>query len=79
MLTWTADLDKSGNPDMLKFPRFHSEMLTQNLWNPGESMGRIKVIIAEGLMYSDETFPFERKRNLVSFSFQHAPLRKSNP
>ena len=77
MLNVAADFDKSGNPDILTFPPFHPEMLTRNLWNPGESMGRIKLIIAEGLVHSDAKSPFERKGNLVSFSFQHAPLGKS--
>ena len=38
-------------------------------------MGRIKVIIAEGICHGPPgTTPFERKRNLVAFSFQHTPL-----
>lgn len=69
--------DKDGNIDNLRFPPFHEEMLTQGMWQAGENMGRIKVLIAEGLFTeqpSDGKQPFERVRNVVAFSFQHAPL-----
>lgn len=71
-----AVLDKAGNHDMLRFPPFHQEMITQSWWNAGESMGRIRVVIAEGIVYGHAVSSFERTRNLVSFSFQHAPLSK---
>lgn len=70
------DTDKSGAHGLLKFPPFHMEMLTQSWWSAGENMGRIKIIIAEGLMRSSAASPFERTKNIVSFSFQHAPLRE---
>jgi hypothetical protein len=56
-------LDKHGEFEKLKFPTFHKELL-----------GRIKVIIAEGFTRDHFTYPFERAKNIVSFSFQHAPL-----
>lgn len=69
-------LDKDGNHDLLRFPPFHEEMVTQSWWNAGEDMGRIKVVIAEGLIHGLGISTFERTRNLVAFSFQHAPLSK---
>ena len=54
-------------------------MLTQAWVLPWQSMGRIKVIIAEGISHGPPgTTPFERKRNLVAFSFQHTPLCESS-
>ncbi|KIW44504.1 uncharacterized protein PV06_02967 [Exophiala oligosperma] len=47
-------------------------------WVPGDPVGRIKVVIAEGVL-RDTTPPkasattFDRFRDVVSFSFQHAP------
>ncbi len=73
-LTQNLDLDPCGNPEPLRFPPFHQEMLTQSWWNAGEDLGRIKVIIAEGLINKHRASPFERFKNLVAFSFQHAPL-----
>jgi hypothetical protein len=58
----------------LKFPAFHSELLSQSHWNPGDDLGRIKVVISEGFSRDNPAFPFERIKNIVSFSFQHAPL-----
>ena len=37
-------------------------------------MGRIKVVISEGVLPALTALPFKRMKNLVSFSFQHAPL-----
>jgi hypothetical protein len=55
---------------------FHNELLSQSHWNPGDDFGRIKIVIAEGFSRDNSTFPFERVKNIVSFSFQHAPLGK---
>jgi hypothetical protein len=66
------DLTKVGEPDRLRFPNFHSELLSQSYWNPADDLGRLKVVLAEG--FSGEQFGFERVKNLVAFSFQHAPL-----
>ncbi|MCJ1374044.1 hypothetical protein MMC20_005274 [Loxospora ochrophaea] len=68
----SSQVDKSGNRDHLRFPPFHQEMLMQGWWNPGESLGRIKILIAEGFIQG--TQPYERLKNIVYFSFQHAPL-----
>lgn len=53
-------------------------MLSQAWVIPGQAMGRIKVIIAEGVYRGAAGLsPFEITRNLVAFSFQHTPLCKS--
>ena len=39
-------------------------------------LGRIRVVIAEGFARIRRTPPFERTRDVVAVSFQHAPLRK---
>jgi hypothetical protein len=56
---------------------FHRELLSQSHWNPGDDLGRVKVVIAEGFSRDNLSCPFERVKNIVSFSFQHAPLGKS--
>ncbi|MCJ1245849.1 hypothetical protein MMC30_003053 [Trapelia coarctata] len=48
-------------------------MLTQSYWSAGENMGRIKVTITEGYLNAPGVLPFVKVKNLVSFSFQHAP------
>jgi hypothetical protein len=67
-------LDKHGEFEKLKFPAFHKELLSQSYWNPGDDLGRVKVVIAEGFTRDHLTYPFERVKNIISFSFQHAPL-----
>lgn len=74
----SLDLNKNGDFEKLKFPTFHKELLLQNYWNPGDDLGRIKVVIAEGFSRDNMTYPFERIKNIVSFSFQHAPLGELN-
>lgn len=68
--------DKNGDPDdTLRWPRFPTEMLQQMHWSASESLGRIKILITEG--YKNEHPPaFIRLKNIVCFSFQHAPQRK---
>jgi hypothetical protein len=58
----------------LKFPSFHRELLTQSYWNAGDELGRIKVIIAEGYLRDSLSVSLNRVKNIVAFSFQHAPL-----
>lgn len=69
-------MHKDGKHDQLRFPPFHTEVLTQTWANPAQNVGRIKVVIAEGISLRPGVSAFERTKNLVSFSFQHAPLRK---
>ena len=66
-----AEITKTGSKDTLRWPAFRTEQLAQDWWNPADYMGRIKVTVAEGYI---EGGPFIRIRNLVTFSFQHAPL-----
>ncbi|KAI9053364.1 hypothetical protein LZ554_002323 [Drepanopeziza brunnea f. sp. 'monogermtubi'] len=70
----SMDLDKHGEFEKLKFPTFHKELLSRTYWNPGDDLGRVKVIIAEGFSREHMAYPFERIKNVVAFSFQHAPL-----
>ena len=72
----TTLVDKDGNPAPLRFPPFHQEILHQSHWDAGELLGRIRVVIAEGFARPNRAHPFERVRDVLAFSFQHAPLRK---
>jgi hypothetical protein len=67
-------MDKNGEIESMKFPVFHRELLTQSYWNAGDELGRIKVIIAEGISRDPLSAALDRIKNIVSFSFQHAPL-----
>ena len=70
------------NGQYLRFPRFHREILQQPDWEPGELIGRVKVVLAEGVV-RENTPPapsaarFDRLQDVVAFSFQHAPQGKS--
>lgn len=77
MLDHPTGLDKDGNNKPLPFPLFHSEILTQDWWSPEQDLGRIKVVISEGFARGIHDLPFERIKNVVVFSFQHAPQGKS--
>ncbi|OBT73905.1 hypothetical protein VF21_08286 [Pseudogymnoascus sp. 05NY08] len=68
------NVNKNGDLEPLRFPEFHQELLSQNYWNAGDDLGRIKVVIAEGLHRESPAMPFDRIKNIVAFSFQHAPL-----
>ncbi|KAG5926474.1 hypothetical protein E4U42_003273 [Claviceps africana] len=57
----------------LKFPSFREELLRQNWWVPADDLGRIKVVLSEGFPRDSPTNPFERIKNIIAFSFQHAP------
>ena len=65
---------------LLKFPRFHREILHQSHWEAGELLGRIRIVIAEGFSrditvpHGKQKYLFDRIRDVVAFSFQHAPL-----
>lgn len=71
-------MDQNGNRDSLRFPPFYPELIrTRNWWSVSENLGRIKVIIADGFGKVQNEPVFERVRNIVCFSFQHAPLGMS--
>ncbi|KAK2053018.1 hypothetical protein LY76DRAFT_525521, partial [Colletotrichum caudatum] len=67
-------LTKNGEIDTLRFPAFHDGIFQQRFWNPDDDFGRIKIIMTESFPRDSVTMPFERVKNVVVFSFQHAPL-----
>ena len=69
-----AVFSKGGDLEPLKFPLFRQEVLQQDHWSPADDLGRIKVVISEGFPRDSFTMPIERVKNVVAFSFQHAPL-----
>lgn len=62
---------------MLRFPAFHREILEQRHWDAGDVNGRIRLVLAEGFSRPLRSPPFERVKDTIVFSFQHAPLRES--
>ena len=56
----------------LRFPTFHSAMLEKPWMDPSEMLGRIRVVIAEGIK-ATPTSPFSKIQNIVGFAFIHAP------
>ncbi|GFF55789.1 hypothetical protein IFM51744_08726 [Aspergillus udagawae] len=74
-LTGFEDVDKNGDQDYLRFPPFHQEILEQRHWEAGDLHGRIRVVIAEGFARPNRNPPFERVKDVIAFSFQHAPLQ----
>ncbi|KAL7935497.1 hypothetical protein V8C35DRAFT_299625 [Trichoderma chlorosporum] len=67
-------VSKNGDLEPLRFPCFREELLRQNHWNPADTFGRIKIVISEGFPRDSLSMPIERVKNVVAFSFQHAPL-----
>lgn len=67
-------MSKNGDLEPLRFPSFRQELLRQNHWNPADDFGRIKIVISEGFPRDSLSMPIERVKNVVAFSFQHAPL-----
>lgn len=78
-LTLCPEFTKTGELERLKFPHFRRELLFQNHWNASDDVGRIKVTISEGFPRDSLSVPIERVKNVVAFSFQHAPLGMSLP
>ncbi|RYP44522.1 hypothetical protein DL768_009017 [Monosporascus sp. mg162] len=74
LLSHSFDFTKDGELELLKFPQFRSELLRQSYWNPADELGRIKIIISEGFPRDSLSVPIERVKNIVAFSFQHAPI-----
>ncbi|ETN46139.1 uncharacterized protein HMPREF1541_00323 [Cyphellophora europaea CBS 101466] len=79
---WPEVIDgRYHEPDAeLAFPVFHPEILQQPRWEPGEKVGRIQLILTEGvlreasdLQASACKITFDGLRDVVAFSFQHAP------
>lgn len=61
---------------MLRFPPMHRRILQQKHWDAAEDLGRIKVIISEGVSRPHRSPPFERFGEIIHFAFQHAPLSR---
>ena len=78
-----ADGLEERNGRHLHFPKFHREILQQPDWEPGEVVGRVKIVLAEGVL-RENTPPassavrFDRLRDVVAFSFQHAPQGRTH-
>ena len=76
-----ADPARAGQESTeLAFPDFHPEILQQAHWEASEQLGRIRVVLGEGVMKEarpghDQKVAFDRLRDIVVFAFQHAPLR----
>ncbi|RBR22322.1 uncharacterized protein FIESC28_04516 [Fusarium coffeatum] len=59
---------------VIRFPMFQRELLRQRHWSAADNLGRIKLVISEGVCHgSEDNKTFENVHNLVIFSFQHAP------
>lgn len=71
-----AVIDRNGNQDSLRFPAFHSEILRQQTWDSRDLYGRIRVIISEGYYRPLRSPPFQRVKDILALSFQHAPRGK---
>ncbi|KAI1346766.1 hypothetical protein F5Y01DRAFT_264252 [Xylaria sp. FL0043] len=74
LINHSFEFTKNGDLEVLKFPQFRSELLRQSYWSPADEVGRIKIVISEGFPRDSLTVPIERVKNIVAFSFQHAPL-----
>ncbi|PSR81298.1 hypothetical protein BD289DRAFT_484497 [Coniella lustricola] len=74
LISASSVINLHGEREPLKFPSFRRELLHQNHWNPGDDLGRIKVIISEGFPRDSSSNPIERIKNVAVFSFQHAPM-----
>lgn len=64
----------------LTFPAFHAEILQQPRWDPGEQLGRVQLVLTEGVLREAEQLQtggrkvaFDGLRDIIAFSFQHAP------
>ncbi|KAL6713940.1 hypothetical protein ACLMJK_008434 [Lecanora helva] len=68
-------VDKNKKHEQICFPPFHQELLTQVWTNPAQGLGTVRIVIAEGVNQgSAGNAVFAKLRNIVAFSFQHAPL-----
>ncbi|KAI0195445.1 hypothetical protein F4808DRAFT_464266 [Astrocystis sublimbata] len=74
LINHSFEFTKNGELEQLQFPQFRNELLRQSYWSPADEVGRIKIVISEGFPRDSVTAPIERVKNMVAFSFQHAPL-----
>jgi hypothetical protein len=77
------DVDREGYQEPLQFPPFHQEILHASSWDAGQLLGRVRIVITEGFSRENATPTTELKRSFIrirdvlAFSFQHAPMRMS--
>ncbi|KAI0385966.1 hypothetical protein F5Y04DRAFT_245145 [Hypomontagnella monticulosa] len=74
LINHSFEFTKNGDLETLRFPPFRNEVLRQSYWSPADEVGRIRIVISEGFPRDSLTVPIERVKNIVAFSFQHAPL-----
>ncbi|KAK4955444.1 hypothetical protein LTR66_013438 [Elasticomyces elasticus] len=72
--TWPKCLARDSAGRKLLFPPFHREVLSHSHWAAEDSLGRIKVVISEGIEGDQPGLMLQRSKNLVTFAFQPAPL-----
>ncbi|KAJ4113254.1 hypothetical protein NW768_011532 [Fusarium equiseti] len=73
-ISWPCIISHIDAKKVIKFPMFQRELLRQRHWSAADNLGRIKLVISEGVCHgSEDDKTFEKVHNLVIFSFQHAP------
>ncbi|KAF0641640.1 hypothetical protein NXS19_009482 [Fusarium pseudograminearum] len=72
-ITWPYIVARTDTNDAIGFPVFQQELLCQPHWSAADNLGRIKIVISEGIYHGAQDDAFQRVRDHVVFSFQHAP------
>ncbi|CAF3461975.1 unnamed protein product [Fusarium graminearum] len=72
-ITWPYIVARTDTNDAIGFPVFQQELLCQPHWSAADNLGRIKIVISEGIYHGVQDDAFQRVRDHVVFSFQHAP------
>ncbi|KAM7192479.1 hypothetical protein V8F33_008354 [Rhypophila sp. PSN 637] len=76
---WPKLIPEANDPstarelELLRFPLFRPHLVGRQS-APGDSFGRIQIIISEGFQREMPGDPVQRFQNLVVFSFQYLPL-----
>ncbi|KAK2072613.1 hypothetical protein P8C59_006955 [Phyllachora maydis] len=71
----TAQRTPSGQFLPLGFPVSRPDLLSLPYWNAADDVGRIKIIISEGIPGIMGTQSFHRTKNIVAFSYQHLDMQ----
>ena len=80
-----TEVDREGYQEPLRFPPFHQEILHASSWDAAQHLGRIRIVMTEGFSRETSSPPnslkhsFVRIRDVLAFSFQHAPMRECSP
>ncbi|RFN50287.1 nadh dehydrogenase [Fusarium flagelliforme] len=73
-ISWPCIISHIDAKKAIRFPMFQQVLLRQRHWSAADNLGRIKLVISEGVSHgSEDNKTFEKVHNLVIFSFQHAP------